>query len=163
LRWQLLRSIDEVVPGERIAGRASTAFPDELFGDHFPSYPVTPGVLLVELGAQIAGFLVQATVYEQSGLWVFPVLSIIREAKFRTFVPPHAEVRVEAKLVSLYRDYAAVRAGIAHDGVRCVSMELALSFDAEGEARMGDAGALVAYSRSELDRLASPWRPREET
>jgi 3-hydroxyacyl-[acyl-carrier-protein] dehydratase len=162
LRWQLLRSIDEVVPGERIAGRASTDFPDELFGDHFPSCPVTPGVLLVELGAQLSGFLVQATVHEQSRLWVFPVLSIIREAKFRSFVPPHADLRVEAKLVSLYRDSALVRAGLSRDGARCVSMELALSFDAEGDARMGDAGALVAYARSELDRLASPWRPRED-
>src|SRR5690349_19524113 len=83
LRWQLLRAVDEVVPGERIVGRATTDFPPELYADHFPSFPVTPGVLLIELGAQLSGLLVQATVHERRGHWVFPVLALVRDAKFR--------------------------------------------------------------------------------
>jgi 3-hydroxyacyl-[acyl-carrier-protein] dehydratase len=161
VRWQLLQAIDEVVPGRRVRARAATDFPDELFADHFPSFPVTPGVLLVELGAQAGGVLVQATVHQEQGHWVFPVLTVIREAKFRAFVPPRAELTVTAELEALRPGGALVGATLERDGRRCASMRVLLAFDPDGKPAGGDAAVLAARCRDELARLGSPWCPPE--
>jgi 3-hydroxyacyl-[acyl-carrier-protein] dehydratase len=159
VRWHLLRSIDLVVPGERIAGSAVTDYPDELFADHFPSLPITPGVLLIELGAQLSGVLIQATVHAASGRWVFPFLVVVREAKFRSFVPPRSELEIAAELVHLRSDAAQVRARLSRERRRCATMQLSLAFDPDGRAGAGDPAMLAAHARAELSRLGSPWQP----
>ena len=55
-----------------------------IFEGHFPGQPLMPGVLLIELMAQTAGWLVIAlNRFER-----MPFLAAVKEAKLRTFVLP---------------------------------------------------------------------------
>lgn len=162
MRWRLLASITSLEPGRSISGTARSDFPDELFADHFPSWPVTPGVLLIEMAAQLSGLLAQATVLDARGTWVFPVLALVREAKLRAFVPPAAELRIDATLTDLGPQSALCKAELRREQRRCASVSLLLVFDREGGAREGDAAVLRQAAREEYRRLGSPWQPRSD-
>ncbi len=159
MRWLLVQSIDEVEPGARIRGRTRTDLPDTIFEDHFPGFPVTPGVFLVEMAAQLCGKLIEASVWEARHLWVFPILSIVQDCKFRVFVPPHVEIELEARLTELREESAICTAVIKRDGKRHANMRLVFVFDPEGRSADGDRDFLEAYERREFERLGSPWVP----
>ena len=161
MRWLLVNTIDEVVPGERIRGTSRTDLPGALFGDHFPGFPVTPGVILVEMAAQLCGKLIEATVWEEKRIWVFPILSIIQESKFRKFVGPRVEVQLEAKLAELRDESALCRATVKVDGARHANMKLMFVFDPDGASADGDRDFLEAYERNEFVRMGSPWTPSD--
>ena len=158
MRWLLLESITELSPGERIVGTARSDFSDALFGDHFPGFPVTPGVLLIEMCAQLCGKLVEASVLDAQGFWVYPILSIVRESKFRAFVPRDTQVRLEATLVSLRPESAECRASVFIERRRHANMSLVFVFDPEGQPPSIEQD-LEAWERANFAALRSPWQP----
>ena len=157
MRWRFLDRIRELEPGRHAVADASTDLPEELFADHFPTFPVTPGVLLVEMAAQLSGLLLQATVWEEQRRWVFPVLGILEKAKFRAFVPPRVAVEIRSEIASLRPEAAICKARVLAQDRCCATMELLLFFDVDAGPRK--SSALEAHSRAELARLQAPWSP----
>ena len=58
MRWLLVDGIDSLTVGERAVGHKTWSADEEFFEDHFPRFPVVPGVLVMEALAQLAGKLV---------------------------------------------------------------------------------------------------------
>ena len=108
-RWLLVDRIDELEAGVRAAGVKRFEAGERFFEDHFPGFPVVPGVLLLEALAQLAGKLIGYTVRRERGDWPFPILSMMNGVKFRRFVKPDEEVLLEARLVALRDEMADVR------------------------------------------------------
>jgi 3-hydroxymyristoyl/3-hydroxydecanoyl-(acyl carrier protein) dehydratase len=78
-------------PGK--SARANLQIPASapFFADHFPRRPVFPGALLMNLNLQLAAALAA----EIPGRWE---LRTISDVKLRSFIPPGAQLELEAKL-----------------------------------------------------------------
>lgn len=132
MRWTFLDRIDVLTPGSTARGRKGCASSEDYFADHFPGFPVVPGVIQIEALAQLSGKLIEVSVFDRERRWVWPILSMVRKAKFRRFVRPgdtlvlHSELRAS-------RDESAVcvvRGEV--DGQRTAEAELVFVFDPEG-------------------------------
>ncbi|MES1243421.1 MAG: hypothetical protein ABUT39_17550 [Acidobacteriota bacterium] len=162
MRWHLLDAITEIVPGRSAAGLSTTSLPDELFDDHFPTFRITPGVLLVEMGAQLSGRLLQATILEQRGFWAFPVLTMIYDVKFRDFVAPNERLRVETEIEEMRPESMMFKTRLLHPDdprKRYATGRVVFAFDPQGRPYHGDRESLENHGRSEFARLGSPWTP----
>ena len=109
MRWLLVDVIDELVINSIVRGRKTYQADEEFFQDHFPAFPVVPGVLIMESLAQIAGKLIGYSVLQNRGDWPFPILSMMNNVKFRKFIPPATEIALEAELTSLRDEMAVVK------------------------------------------------------
>ena len=112
MRFVLLDRIESIEPGRRARGSKTIAPDESYFRDHFPGYPVVPGVLVLESLAQLGGRLVQASVRAASGREVLPLLAKVDHAKFRRAVRPGDRLDLAVDVVAI-GDEAARVTGVA--------------------------------------------------
>ena len=96
MKFKLIDRITDLVPGERISAVKALSQAEEYLADHFPRFPVMPGVLMVEAMTQAAAWLVRATEdYAHSMV----LLANARNVTYKSFVSPGQllELTVEAK------------------------------------------------------------------
>ena len=84
MRFLLIDRIVTLDPGKSIEAETVLSASEELFGDHFPGFPVVPGVLLTEMMGQAAGKCLSADKPERGNA----MLVEIRNARFRHWARP---------------------------------------------------------------------------
>lgn len=93
--------VDEIVEvdaeAQRIRARRTLRREEAFFDGHYPGRPITPGVLLCEAIFQTGALLVGTTI-GLDGFEGKPVLTRIRDAKFRRPVLPGETVDLEVTL-----------------------------------------------------------------
>jgi len=92
LRFILLDKVKELEVGRRIVAEKALSLAEEYLADHFPTFPVLPGVLMVEALVQSAAMLVRVTNdFAQSMI----VLQEARNIKYKSFLKPGNIMRME--------------------------------------------------------------------
>ncbi len=97
----LVDRIVEIEPGKRVVGERDVSLErDDFLRGHFPSYPVMPGVLIVEALAQAGAVLVMQ---DPAHAGKVPFFARIDNCRFRQQVRPGDTLRLEVEVTS-FRD-----------------------------------------------------------
>ncbi len=92
MRFGLVDSILELKRGERIVAVKAVSLAEEYLADHFPTFPVLPGVFILQ------GLVEAATWLAYDALDFAPVVILLKEAKnvtYKSFVKPGNLLRLE--------------------------------------------------------------------
>lgn len=129
MRFLLVDRILSLAPGESIVAEKMLPAGEELFRDHFPGFPVVPGVLLTEMMGQAAAKCLKVARQGRDN----PMLAEIRNAKFRAWVRPDEVIRLEATIESHQEKFAVAKCQASVEGRKACSAELLFSFVPVGQ------------------------------
>ena len=156
LRLSQLDRITELELGKRITGVKCLSLSENYLRDHFPRFPVMPGVLMLEALTQACCWLVRASEdFEHSMV----VLKEARNVKYTGFVEPGQTLVISATLQKQDEETATLKAeGFVNDA-QAVSGRLILEkFDLAD--RLTGHEAIDVYTRRTLrtwfDQLYQP-------
>ena len=95
MKFNLIDKI-ESLSADKIVASKYVSLAEEYLADHFPTFPMLPGVLMLEALTQAAGWLLHTrTNFAKS----MAVLKEARNVKYGTFVAPGHALRVEVDFV----------------------------------------------------------------
>lgn len=124
MRFILVDRICELEPGVRIIASKTLSPDTDLFEDHFPGFPVVPGVMLTEMMAQASGKCLNAS-GSRPGL---AMLAKIHSAAFRQWVRPGEEVMIHAHITQDRPAFAAADCRAEVAGCVVATAELFFAF-----------------------------------
>ena len=118
MRWLLVDKITEMVPGEKAVGIKCFTLSESFFIDHFPGFPIVPGVLQIEMIAQLGGRCIMAAEPD-----FLPVLTSDKRAAFRKSIEPGDKAYIFVE-VTKRKSYSTASGRIEVDGTVVSSADI---------------------------------------
>ena len=110
---------------DRIVAVKYVSLAEEYLADHFPTFPVLPGVMMLEALTQAAGWLLHhRTDFARS----MAVLKEARNVKYGRFVAPGGSLRLEVDLSKATDTGATFKASGTVDGAQAVQARIELAY-----------------------------------
>ncbi len=103
MKFNLVDRIEKIEPGKGIVARKNLSLAEEYLADHFPAFPVLPGVMMLEALVQTAAWLLRV---DQGFSKSLIVLAAARNVKYASFVAPGNSLRMELELTGMEGDLA---------------------------------------------------------
>jgi 3-hydroxyacyl-[acyl-carrier-protein] dehydratase len=124
MRFNLVDRIVEVQPGKALLAVKNLTLGEEYLADHFPTFPVMPGVLMLETLVEAGAWLVRITDdFKHSVI----VLREARNVKYGTFMEPGRQMSVRVELVEQDDSSATFKGKGEVDGQTTVAARLTLA------------------------------------
>lgn len=152
----LVDRVDEVVPGERIAGRKNVSANEPYLQGHFPGNPIMPGVLVVEALAQLCCILAFQSRGRSPSDGYVHYLAGVDNARFKRPVRPGDVLELKSTIVSERRQLMKFDCEALVDGERACTVTL-ICVERKAE-RLVDERAMVD-PRAQLGNnvAVGPW------
>ncbi len=101
MKFVLIDRIVELTPRERIVAVKAVSLAEEYLADHFPTFPVLPGVLMLEALVEAAAWLVRdAQDFASSVI----LLKWAKNVTYKSFVKPGNLLRLDVTCRRMARD-----------------------------------------------------------
>src|SRR5208283_5415027 len=113
MRFLLIDRIVDFQPGARITAVKSLTMAEEYLADHFPNFPVMPGVLMLEAMTQAAAWLIRISEDFAHSVIELKQASTV---KYGQFVEPGQLLTVTAEIISQTETETKVKAQGSVDG-----------------------------------------------
>ncbi len=123
MRFSLIDRIEELEPGKRIRAVKALSMAEEYLADHFPGFPVMPGVLMLEAMTQAGAWLVRAS---EDFAHSIVVLREARNVKYGQFLEPGKTLVVTAEIADQTDSQTTLKARGTVDGRTTVGARLVL-------------------------------------
>lgn len=124
MRFNLVDRIVEVEPGRLIRAVKNLTLGEEYLADHFPTFPVMPGVLMLQTLVEAGAWLLRVSEdYRHSVI----VIREARNVKYGTFMQPGRQMSITVELAEKDDALATFKGKGETDGATTVSAKLTLA------------------------------------
>jgi 3-hydroxyacyl-[acyl-carrier-protein] dehydratase len=124
MRFHLVDRILEVQAGKSLRAVKNLTLGEEYLADHFPTFPVMPGVLMLQALVEAGAWLLRATDdFSHSVI----VLREAKGVKYGSFMEPGRQMTISMELIARDGETAALKGNGESDGRSTVSARLVLA------------------------------------
>jgi 3-hydroxyacyl-[acyl-carrier-protein] dehydratase len=149
MRFTLLDRVISIEPGQSITAIKTLSLAEEYLGDHFPRFPVMPGVLMLEAMTQAAAWTIRTG---EDFAHAIVVLREARNVKYGDFVEPGRMLTVTATVLSQDATTTKIKAsGTVGDRTSLTARLVLERYNLADRVPYG--AALDARVRSEMRKL----------
>ncbi|UCG55829.1 MAG: hypothetical protein JSU70_13270 [Phycisphaerales bacterium] len=151
MRFILIDKIVSLEAGKTIKTVKTVSLAEEYLGDHFPTFPVLPGVLMLQGLIESASWLVRQT---EDFAHSMILLKRARNVKYRSFLAPGARVEYTVDAKSIEDDLSSFSGSGVSQGQQIVEARFSLRhFNlASQDPTMGAVDAKI------VDALKTRWK-----
>jgi 3-hydroxyacyl-[acyl-carrier-protein] dehydratase len=124
MRFHLLDRITAHEPGKSLTAEKVLALGEEYLADHFPRFPVMPGVLMLQAVAEAGSWL-----WRRTSDYAHPMIVVrgVRNVKYGTFMQPGRRMTVTVELAKQDGESFTIKGkGVNDAGESTVSAQITL-------------------------------------
>jgi len=121
--FSLIDRIEQLIPHDRIVATKSLSMAEEYLRDHFPNFPVMPGVLMLEALTQSSAWLIRVS---QNFSQSLVLLKEVKGVRYGKFVQPGQVLRIESNIIKQENNITLVRAEGSLEGKTTLKAQLVL-------------------------------------